>query len=741
MGLIVILMITIVVIELPNVFADVTVTPDRGSGSPSDNCTQSKFGCYSPGSTIVAVGQKVIFSNTDSAAHTFTAGSAAEGPTGEFDTSTVTPGKSYIWTANVAGEIPYFCMVHPWMNGIVIVQEKSITTSSKQTRSITNDPNKLDWSIIFVTTTNKCYFNHEKALDFYSSLTKQYLNKFGFPNRLSYSECISRDEMFDRTSYLTKYTDLTIVMIDKKMSGIDQHVTSSLGHYGSYDVKSIVSQADTYHIEDENAAWILSHELAHFALDWKGYKNKIIWEAVHKVEKKYRECKSKDTTLTHCSFVWDKITTPSGKSMATMSPDYVIQVAESMKPKVSTPKTTPIPSDSNQNKGKTEKIHTYLIDYNEMKDSLKSQISDKIRKYQKLSFQSPLGNAKHTSVLNQLRTINFETTDYNVNNSLKNWTNGLKTIGENGVREEIKKLYGVSNKIKQLDSEITKAYDLESEYISKKFESQKKVNKDADYWNPSKSTSSTTKQTSVNEKSMNPSLYVIGMDGKKAKEITIKPNERFTVEGYIYNNHIPQKYTSYKIHDNVGNSRDGTTNGNGFFKHIFTSEHSTYQNTGQGNNKASTLITTVCISSNCERVTVFVRGDDYESNSDTSKISGKLEIRDLQILAYDNIDYLKNGIDKSKKSLENTSSNSDAQKEKINQAWNLLKNSQEKLKEIESRVRQGDVQYGYGNYENAKTFFSNNEKMSTKLGENLKEISKLIEEATTPKTCVLFWCW
>jgi len=111
----------------PAAFADhteVTVVPDMGSGSATDDCVDVEYGCYVPGTATVDLGGVVIFSNTDSAAHTFSAGSAADGPTGEFDTSMVMAGNSYEWTANVAGEIPYFCMVHPWMNGLIIVQEE-----------------------------------------------------------------------------------------------------------------------------------------------------------------------------------------------------------------------------------------------------------------------------------------------------------------------------------------------------------------------------------------------------------------------------------------------------------------------------------------------------------------------------------------------------------------------------------------------------------------------------------------
>lgn len=108
----------------PAAFADhseVTIVPAAGSGAPG--CEETADGCYIPSTATVDVGGKVIFSNTDTAAHTFTAGTAAEGPSGEFDTSLVIAGSSYEWTATTVGEFPYYCMVHPWMAGLIVVQE------------------------------------------------------------------------------------------------------------------------------------------------------------------------------------------------------------------------------------------------------------------------------------------------------------------------------------------------------------------------------------------------------------------------------------------------------------------------------------------------------------------------------------------------------------------------------------------------------------------------------------------
>ena len=113
-----------IVSTTPAAFADhteVTISPAAGSGSPG--CEETAEGCFIPSTATVDVGGVVIMSNTDTAAHTFTSGNAADGPDGVFDTSLLMAGNSFEWTPTTAGEQPYFCMVHPWMQGLIIVQE------------------------------------------------------------------------------------------------------------------------------------------------------------------------------------------------------------------------------------------------------------------------------------------------------------------------------------------------------------------------------------------------------------------------------------------------------------------------------------------------------------------------------------------------------------------------------------------------------------------------------------------
>ena len=107
----------------PAAFADhseVVIEPVAGSGIAG---CQDDGGCYIPMVATVDVGGVVIFQNTDTVAHTFTAGTPEGGPSGVFDSGLALVGSSFEYTADTVGEIPHFCIVHPWMTGLIVVQE------------------------------------------------------------------------------------------------------------------------------------------------------------------------------------------------------------------------------------------------------------------------------------------------------------------------------------------------------------------------------------------------------------------------------------------------------------------------------------------------------------------------------------------------------------------------------------------------------------------------------------------
>ena len=108
----------------PSAFADVTVTNAIGSSTPGCEDTNA---CFIPNPVTIDIGDTVTWENVDNAAHTVTSGSPADGPDGVFDSSLIMAGgASFSHTFNAAGTYDYFCMVHPWMYGSVIVEGTSV---------------------------------------------------------------------------------------------------------------------------------------------------------------------------------------------------------------------------------------------------------------------------------------------------------------------------------------------------------------------------------------------------------------------------------------------------------------------------------------------------------------------------------------------------------------------------------------------------------------------------------------
>ena len=105
---------------IPSAYAETTVSLPEGTSVPGCEVSDA---CYTPSSVNVGVGETVTWSNDDTAAHTVTSGTAADGPDGIFDSSLFAAGTTFSHTFEEEGAFDYFCMVHPWMVGAVTVGE------------------------------------------------------------------------------------------------------------------------------------------------------------------------------------------------------------------------------------------------------------------------------------------------------------------------------------------------------------------------------------------------------------------------------------------------------------------------------------------------------------------------------------------------------------------------------------------------------------------------------------------
>ena len=94
---------------------EVVIAP--GSSSP----TNTKF--FEPLTLNVPVGTTVTWKNSDSTLHTITSGSAENGTSGTtFDSSYLAAGKTFQHAFSDAGTFDYYCTLHPFMKGKIIVE-------------------------------------------------------------------------------------------------------------------------------------------------------------------------------------------------------------------------------------------------------------------------------------------------------------------------------------------------------------------------------------------------------------------------------------------------------------------------------------------------------------------------------------------------------------------------------------------------------------------------------------------
>ena len=104
-----------------------------GAYNPELNTTAEVW--YDPPQLFVTVGDTVTWYNDDREAHTVTSG---DGPgrfgwmdnknfgkhDGIFDSAQFAPGESWSYEFEESGAFTYFCIIHPWMEGIIIVEKE-----------------------------------------------------------------------------------------------------------------------------------------------------------------------------------------------------------------------------------------------------------------------------------------------------------------------------------------------------------------------------------------------------------------------------------------------------------------------------------------------------------------------------------------------------------------------------------------------------------------------------------------
>ena len=117
---------------IPTVSAeDYIIDIPYGSFNPELNTPANVW--YDPPIVSISIGDSITWYNDDKEGHTVTSGEGSGrfgwmrddfgSPDGYFDSERFMPGESWSYKFEKSGTFSYFCTIHPWMEGVVIVEK------------------------------------------------------------------------------------------------------------------------------------------------------------------------------------------------------------------------------------------------------------------------------------------------------------------------------------------------------------------------------------------------------------------------------------------------------------------------------------------------------------------------------------------------------------------------------------------------------------------------------------------
>jgi plastocyanin len=83
---------------------------------------------FAPSKLMIGASTTVIWTNNDKVIHTVTSGNPYSGPSKQFESAYLNPGQKYNYTFTEVGDFDYYCTLHPFMRGEIVVANQSEPT-------------------------------------------------------------------------------------------------------------------------------------------------------------------------------------------------------------------------------------------------------------------------------------------------------------------------------------------------------------------------------------------------------------------------------------------------------------------------------------------------------------------------------------------------------------------------------------------------------------------------------------
>lgn len=177
----------------------------------------------------------------------------------------------------------------------------------------------LDYAVFFVTSKVACSDSDYQSLKFYKVIADEYLSLYQIQHSQVGGLCVSSDEFRQDFTSLSSST-LPIVILDKSASTQLLTQKNYLGLYYFPNIsgkQSILVCACDNNVESWTGAWVLSHELSHFSLNYYGTPQTISMAWVHYMQYLEYQCQQGNFYKV-CPEYSTAVASPSGHQIPVM---------------------------------------------------------------------------------------------------------------------------------------------------------------------------------------------------------------------------------------------------------------------------------------------------------------------------------------------------------------------------------------------------------------------------------------
>ena len=151
----------------------------------------------------------------------------------------------------------------------------------------------VSWQLVMISSLSGCSNYHFQMVKKYTEITEKYLELYDVPNSYHESLCLT-EKVFEESYNKPDDIDLLVMVYDKNKGQVELYQNDIGGFYShrgdDWTRNHIIVICDCPNFDFSDPVWVLSHELSHFILNYKGFDLDVVEEQIHKWDEKYDFC-------------------------------------------------------------------------------------------------------------------------------------------------------------------------------------------------------------------------------------------------------------------------------------------------------------------------------------------------------------------------------------------------------------------------------------------------------------------